>query len=136
MAVKGWVPIAIRRASLKNSCEQCGATARLSLHHKDGDRTNNSPANLLTICPACHTRLHWQSGKKPWRRHSPSCEVCGKPAKRLGLCETHRTRWLRYGSPYLRRIRTGAGWLLVEDRGPQNGPLFRESYRGFPLGWT
>lgn len=102
---------------LKESCETCGATRRLGVHHLDEDRTNNSPANLQTLCPACHTRLHWATGKQPWRRHPPICTVCGEPAKRLGLCETHRSRLLRHGSPYLVKRKIGHTWQLVEDRG-------------------
>jgi len=105
------------RRFLKAACESCGSTERIGVHHMDEDRTNNSPENLRTLCPRCHTTWHWQNGKQPWRKQSPSCTVCGKPAKRLGLCETHRSRFLRHGSPYLVKRRNGSGWQLVEDRG-------------------
>jgi hypothetical protein len=116
MAVKEWIPWAVRLSCQKPTCEMCGGTSRLGLHHKDRDRTNNSPENLQTLCPSCHTRLHWVEDKAPWRRHPPSCTVCGKPAKRLGLCETHRTRWLRHGSPYLVKKQVGRSWLLMDER--------------------
>ena len=116
MTVREWVPIAIRKAQLKPACEMCGATSRIGLHHKDRNRTNNSPENLQTLCPICHTRLHWEQGKMPWRRHSAFCNVCSKPAKRLGLCETHRSRLLRHGSPYLIRKQKGHSWQLVDER--------------------
>ena len=122
MPVQGWVPKVVRTASMKPSCESCGSTDRLSLHHLDEDRTNNSLANLQTLCPSCHTRWHWEHGKKPWRRHSPTCTICGKPAKRLGLCETHRSRLLRHGNPLLVKRKVGQSWVLVEDRGTPNGP--------------
>ena len=125
MPVKGWVPKAIRAAVTKSSCETCGIKSlSLHLHHSNGDRTNNSPENLVTLCAICHTRLHWATGKTAWRRHSPTCVVCGKPAKRLGLCETHRSRWLRHGSPYLVKRQIGGTWRLVMDRGQQSGPEF------------
>lgn len=116
MAVKEWIPLAIRLANQKQACELCGGTSRLGLHHKDRDRMNNSPSNLQTVCPTCHTRLHWAEDKKPWRRHPATCSVCGKPAKRLGLCETHRSRQLRHGSPYLTKQRLGRSWQLVDER--------------------
>jgi hypothetical protein len=116
MPVKEWVPKAIRLQLQKPNCEMCGGNSRLGLHHKDRDRTNNSPGNLQTLCPACHTRLHWEEGKTPWRRHPASCTVCGKPAKRLGLCETHRSRLLRHGSPYLIKRQGGHSRLLVDER--------------------
>lgn len=117
MPVKGWVPRAIRAAATRNECEQCGESSSLDLHHRDGNRTNNLPDNLLTLCDACHTREHWATGKQPWRKHSPTCTVCGKPTKRLGLCETHRSRLLRHGNPLLKKKKIGSQWLLMEDRG-------------------
>lgn len=116
MPVTEWIPWQVRLENQKTACEQCGSTFRLGLHHKDRDRTNNSPENLQTLCPTCHTRLHWAEDKMPWRRHPASCTVCGKPAKRLGLCETHRTRLLRHGSPYLKKKQKGYSWLLVDER--------------------
>jgi len=128
MAVKEWVPLAVRREYQRATCEMCGGTSRIGLHHKDENRTNNSPENLQTLCPACHTSLHWEAGKTAWRRHSATCDVCGKPAKRLGLCETHRSRLLRHGSPYLKKIKSGHSWLLVDERTgqPANGLEFPE----------
>jgi hypothetical protein len=43
----------------KPTCERCGATARLHVHHKDKDITNNDPANLETLCVLCHNRHHF-----------------------------------------------------------------------------
>jgi hypothetical protein len=117
MPVKEWIPRHVRRRHQRLRCEHCGSTSRIGLHHKDEDRTNNSFENLLTLCPTCHTKEHWRTGKKPWRKHPPSCTVCTKPAKRLGLCETHRSRLLRHGSPHLKKIKTGSIWQLVEVSG-------------------
>lgn len=42
-------------------CECCGLTEwldqpiNLEVHHKDGDRTNNSLENLQLLCPNCHS---------------------------------------------------------------------------------
>ena len=42
-------------------CECCGITEwmgqpiNLEIHHKDGDRTNNSLENLQLLCPNCHS---------------------------------------------------------------------------------
>jgi hypothetical protein len=116
MAVTEWIPWQVRLENQKCACEVCGSQSRLGLHHKDRNRTNNSPENLQTLCPTCHTRLHWAEDKMPWRRHSALCFVCGKPAKRSGLCETHRTRHLRHGSPYLLKKQLGGSWRLVDER--------------------
>ena len=43
------------------ACEHCGITMwleqpiNLEVHHKDGDRTNNSLENLELLCPNCHS---------------------------------------------------------------------------------
>lgn len=42
-------------------CERCGhksRTSELPRHHKDEDRSNNSPENLEIICQSCHTKEH------------------------------------------------------------------------------
>ncbi len=117
MPVQGWVPKAVRAKNLKSACERCGCGSDLGLHHTDENRSNNAPENLETLCASCHTKHHWENGKQPWRKHSASCTVCRKPAKRLGLCETHRSRFLRHGSPYLKKIKSGQSYVLVEDRG-------------------
>lgn len=74
---------------------------------------NNLPENLRTLCPACHTRTHWETGKRAWRRLG-SCEICERPARKLGLCATHASRQRRHGSPYLKKIKCGSEWLLME----------------------
>jgi hypothetical protein len=102
---------------LKASCEHCGTLEKLSIHHIDRDWRNNDPANLQTLCTSCHTSLHHRQGDIKPKKTTPPCEICGKPSYRLGLCHTHRMRLRTHGSPYLTRIRNGAGWLLVEDRG-------------------
>ena len=43
---------------LKDSCEICGSTCGLEVHHKNKDRENNEPNNLLTVCESCHQRIH------------------------------------------------------------------------------
>lgn len=51
------------RAKKNYTCEQCGVTCKTSLHrrwwhthHKDGNKTNNSEANLECLCVCCHSR--------------------------------------------------------------------------------
>jgi hypothetical protein len=125
MTVTGWVPKSVRRSCMKSCCESCGAATGLGLHHKDGDRMNNSPENLQTLCASCHTAIHWESGKRPWKRLG-LCNVCGKPARKLGLCETHHTRLKRHGSPYLVKRKIGSSWRLVEEaHGIASGPEYR-----------
>lgn len=54
----------------KEECENCGITSwlgkpiPLELHHLDGDRENNSIANLELWCPNCHATTDNYRGKK------------------------------------------------------------------------
>src|SRR3990167_4770045 len=52
------------RQHRKGKCEYCPNTQALDTHHKDGDITNNSPENLLTLCKSCHMKLHWRLWKQ------------------------------------------------------------------------
>lgn len=38
----------------KDRCEKCGTTTKLTVDHKDRDRSNNDPDNLQTLCSHCH----------------------------------------------------------------------------------
>lgn len=46
---------------IKSSCEICGATKDLEVHHKDKNHSNNNPNNLMTVYSSCHQRVHNQS---------------------------------------------------------------------------
>lgn len=43
-----------------NVCELCGTvwSGNLDRHHKDHNRSNNSPSNIIIVCPSCHARHH------------------------------------------------------------------------------
>jgi len=50
----------LRRNMIKE-CQKCGYNSYpdiLGVHHKDGNRENNSFANLLVLCPMCHSLIH------------------------------------------------------------------------------
>lgn len=52
-----------------HKCECCGNTKwldkeiPLEVHHIDGDKTNNSPDNLVLLCPNCHSLTDNYKGK-------------------------------------------------------------------------
>lgn len=55
----------------KHQCERCQSTEwlgkpiPLELHHKDGDRTNNTLSNIELLCPNCHALTdNYRGGKK------------------------------------------------------------------------
>lgn len=41
-----------------NSCESCGDTHMVAVHHIDGNRLNNCPENIQTLCVSCHATHH------------------------------------------------------------------------------
>jgi hypothetical protein len=48
----------------KATCEECGTTERLHVHHRDRNWANDDPANLETLCASCHLRLHWREDRE------------------------------------------------------------------------
>jgi len=64
----------------KTSCELCGSSKQLVVHHKDGKgrdhpSPNNSPENLQVLCRACHARVHRTN--VGWSRDFECCVDCG-----------------------------------------------------------
>jgi len=55
----GWPSIskAIRERD-GHTCQTCGATERLHVHHIDTNKLNNDPSNLVTLCNRCHGLAH------------------------------------------------------------------------------
>jgi hypothetical protein len=48
----------------KGRCEKCGSTRNLQTHHRNRRRLDNSAGNVVTLCAACHAKLHWRSDKR------------------------------------------------------------------------
>lgn len=42
----------------KNKCQICNSKIHLLVHHIDGNRKNNNPNNLKTLCDSCHKITH------------------------------------------------------------------------------
>ena len=95
----------------ENRCETCGAVKMLGIHHVDGDQSNNEKSNLMTLCPSCHTRWHWQHGKQIQRKHE-CCAICQKSPRswehmKRGMCSLHYYRWRA------EQLKTGPGRQLL-----------------------
>jgi hypothetical protein len=47
------------------TCQHCGATDRLVVHHIElySINKNNNPRNLITLCMPCHWKVHFANGK-------------------------------------------------------------------------
>lgn len=63
---------------MKDSCEVCGGITNLEVHHKDKNRSNNDPSNLLTVCESCHSRIHSQNLTILHTDKIISIEECGE----------------------------------------------------------
>ena len=46
-----------RMYSSLGMCQECGERPAIDRHHKDGNTTNNDPANVLFVCRSCHMKL-------------------------------------------------------------------------------
>lgn len=73
-----------RERHIKDSCEACSFVpvdlVQLQLDHKDGNRRNNHPSNLQTLCANCHALKTKQAGDyKPRQRpNAPYVWVGGR----------------------------------------------------------
>lgn len=112
----------------KKSCQRCGATANLQVHHKDRNPANNAPDNIETLCSSCHTTTHWEEGKVPnQKKRNFFCKICGKPARKLDMCQMHYQRFQKYGDPYLTKKKIGSRYELQREvPGAENGPERQE----------
>lgn len=59
------------RAFYQGKCQRCGTVAPLkntkgsfSIHHKDGNKNNQSLENLEFLCSSCHSKLHPQNTER------------------------------------------------------------------------
>lgn len=56
----------------KDACEQCGFTGhrcQFDVDHIDGDRDNNDPENLRTLCANCHRLSSYEQRHYLRREH-------------------------------------------------------------------
>ena len=69
-------------------CEICGNKVKIEIHHKDGNRNNNNPDNLQSLCKKHHSeaeKLLFKNGIKKWnysnrgkKRKIKKCPICKK----------------------------------------------------------
>ena len=88
---KNWIDISQKvRALAGGKCELCRAAAMkshpvtkslvvLTVHHIDGDPSNNDAVNLIALCQRCHLRLDqpYKSKRRREERNAGSQELFG-----------------------------------------------------------
>ena len=94
------------------TCEICGATEDLQVHHVDENPRNNAPSNLRTLCRSCHRRCHSPNFTETGEQRKP-CAHCDKPSVKKGLCGAHLSRLKRFGHPLAKKRKTASGWVLM-----------------------
>ena len=49
-------------------CQSCGTMSNLEVHHSEfrSQSGSDSEENLITLCTACHARVHHLGNKLPW----------------------------------------------------------------------
>jgi len=56
-----------------STCSMCGSKRNVVIHHKDGNPTNDDPANILIVCMKCHAQFHkwgkngFKKGNQFWK---------------------------------------------------------------------
>lgn len=50
----------------KFKCQICGNDEYLVVHHIDYNKKNSSPDNLITLCPACHSKTN--INREKWKK--------------------------------------------------------------------
>lgn len=53
-------------------CEKCGhdgSESRLDIHHRDGNKRNQSLANLIVLCHRCHMQEHAKREETGWHSY-------------------------------------------------------------------
>ena len=69
-----WERISYNYRSVKNwTCEKCGVNLKnnkknLHVHHKDGNKRNNSYSNLMALCSRCHSEMPYHEHMKMLRK--------------------------------------------------------------------
>lgn len=108
-----------REVKRGTACETCGGIDLLGIHHLDENPANNSPENTMTLCAACHTKWHWEHGKKAWKEATP-CAVCGQKSRRHALCQKHWFRFKKHGDPNLTSKCVGRGRFILVRVSPHD----------------
>ncbi len=69
------------RKLAKASCEACGETRKLCVHHVNGNEQENDPSNLQTLCAFCHDFWHAMLKRRglPIAGRVPVLVSTGKP---------------------------------------------------------
>jgi len=93
-----------------NRCTSCGSSRRLAVHHINYIKEDLRPENLITLCPTCHGKAHWD--REDWDG---------------GLRNFHKKAKVEY---YLTDIKTGEvqimGDIILDIKKKERGPVKKD----------
>jgi predicted HTH transcriptional regulator len=55
-------------------CQRCGSNDEIEVHHRDRNRSNNSPENLEVLCHECHMDEHHEERSERASLHETPAE--------------------------------------------------------------
>jgi 5-methylcytosine-specific restriction endonuclease McrA len=61
-----------KRRKAGRVCQHCGndgSDSRLDIHHRDRDKRNQEPSNLMVLCHRCHMQEHARAQESGWDRY-------------------------------------------------------------------
>jgi len=72
-------------------CQNCGITnGRLEHHHIDGDRANSAYENIIKLCPSCHKKEEYKTGRvKVWEKGHKTKTVTVQSIDYYGFEDTY-----------------------------------------------
>lgn len=104
----------------KSTCEICGYTENLELHHINGDHNDNRLENLQILCPNCHAKTNNYRGRNSTKNSTPEmaerknnkshwcvCKNCGKEFYSDRIDRTRKFCCRECYNEYLKKLRLG-----------------------------
>lgn len=79
------------RRKKKESCNRCGSTENLVVHHIDENRYNNIDENLETLCRRCH-QIHHNCDSHLHPNTEEVCSGCGSTYTKTNLKQKYCSR--------------------------------------------
>lgn len=94
-----WLPSSYREIAKQYYTPQCKCCLKdvgwddIEIHHRNADRDDNHPKNLLPTCESCHSKIHWGKGDHSHKRYWTELPSDSQ----LGVATRTVSREIKYG---------------------------------------